>query len=223
MVKSYMVEPFLVSPPSSLRSVQTCQDSEPKMMEEGRTHEQLNDIAEQLRQEDDAVIKPWMDQMDNLLVFAASAVVLNVLWFASLTCSLLSAAICILAKEWLREYAIEYPSELGERVRIMKFRRNALRRWHVSEVVGSSSLLLQFAVGFFKAGTLCFVWKLNTAVAIVVTIVIGIWTLLWLVVAIIPTFRADCPYKSPSHASFSCSSTADPACCYGFAGESMTT
>ncbi|KAI0338038.1 hypothetical protein BDW22DRAFT_1302947, partial [Trametopsis cervina] len=60
-----------------------------------------------------------------------SAKRVNVLWFASLTLSLISASFGILVKQWLREYlAGEYVSSQA-RLRVRHFRAPGLERWHV--------------------------------------------------------------------------------------------
>ncbi|KAI0688465.1 hypothetical protein BC835DRAFT_1284579, partial [Cytidiella melzeri] len=86
---------------------------------------------------------------------SANAIRVNVLWFASLTLSLVSASFGILVKQWLREYlAGEYTSPQA-RLRIRHFRNPGLDHWKVFEIAAILPLLLQLSLGLFLIG-LCF-------------------------------------------------------------------
>ncbi|KAI0776493.1 hypothetical protein BC629DRAFT_1290510, partial [Irpex lacteus] len=59
----------------------------------------------------------------------------NILWFASLVVSLVTASFGMLVKQWLREFlAVEVPSPQA-RLRLRHFREPQLRKWKVYEIV----------------------------------------------------------------------------------------
>ncbi|KAI0689231.1 hypothetical protein BC835DRAFT_1283343, partial [Cytidiella melzeri] len=68
---------------------------------------------------------------------AHSDIVTNILWFASLIVSLVTASFGILVKQWLREYlAAEIPSPQA-RLRVRHLRYPALRKWKVFEIAAA--------------------------------------------------------------------------------------
>ncbi|KAI0756164.1 hypothetical protein C8Q80DRAFT_1068880, partial [Daedaleopsis nitida] len=64
-----------------------------------------------------------------------SAVWINTLWFSSLVCSLASASIALMVKQWLHELSIGVSGTSRESARIRQYRLNSLRRWHVGGIV----------------------------------------------------------------------------------------
>ncbi|GBE89692.1 hypothetical protein SCP_1700160 [Sparassis crispa] len=143
------------------------------------------------------IIATYQDVQGTSKNIAFTTVFYNTMWFASLGCSLLSASIGILVKEWLREYLIELPEQPRDIVRVRRFRHYGVHRWGVQMVVSAISLLLQISVAFFLAAFLCFAWKLNKAVAIMLTVIVTFWISFWMLTATAPVFSASCPYKSP--------------------------
>ena len=127
----------------------------------------------------------------------AFAVRLNTLWFSSLVCSLLSASLGLLVKQWLREYLAGASSVSRESIRIRQFRHDGLCRWHVPEIILCLPILLQTALLLFFAGLLDLLWSLHPIVAAVVSVIIGASVLFSIGTSLIPLVHADCPYKSP--------------------------
>lgn len=80
------------------------------------------------------------------------AIRVNELWFASLVCSLATASLGMLVKQWLREYlAIERVSP-QERLRARLYRNPAMVQWKVFEIAAILPLLLQVSLGLFFVG-----------------------------------------------------------------------
>ncbi|EIW63836.1 uncharacterized protein TRAVEDRAFT_84539, partial [Trametes versicolor FP-101664 SS1] len=65
----------------------------------------------------------------------ASAVWINTLWFSSLVCSLASASIALMVKQWLHELSVGVSGTSRESARIRQYRVNSLRRWRVGGIV----------------------------------------------------------------------------------------
>ncbi len=70
---------------------------------------------------------------------AASDIRINILWFASLVISLVTAPFAMLVKQWLREFlAVEVPSPQA-RLRVRHFREPQLLKWKVYEISALTS------------------------------------------------------------------------------------
>lgn len=127
----------------------------------------------------------------------ASAVRINAFWFSSLVCSLISALLGILVKQWLREYlqfGLTSPRDL---VRMRQFRFVGLVSWRVPDIVATLPLLLQIALVLFLVGLLDLLWTLHTIIASVTTVIVALSLTLISVTVFVPFFSPNCPYKSP--------------------------
>ncbi|KAI0758425.1 hypothetical protein BC629DRAFT_1116949 [Irpex lacteus] len=83
---------------------------------------------------------------------ADSNIRVNILWFASLIISLMTASFGMLVKQWLREsLAVEVPSPQA-RLRIRHFREPQIKHWKVYEIAACLPLLLQLSLGLFFVG-----------------------------------------------------------------------
>lgn len=122
---------------------------------------------------------------------------INILWFSSLVLSLVSASVGILTKQWLREYTRNAASSPRENARIRQLRQEGFVRWNVPFTIALLPILLQVAMALFFAGLLDLLWSLNTSVAGVITVIVTISLSFLVLTTIMPTFRGDCPYKSP--------------------------
>ncbi|KAH9915012.1 uncharacterized protein B0H18DRAFT_940233 [Fomitopsis serialis] len=128
---------------------------------------------------------------------AISAIVINTLWFLALVLSLAAASVGISVKQWLVAYIPPESTTARQRARIWHLRHRGLRKWRVPAIVAMLPILLQLSLLSFLAGVVVLLWTLNMIVAIVVMVPVAVLILLSGLVAIIPTFAPDCPYKSP--------------------------
>ncbi|KAI1786909.1 hypothetical protein LXA43DRAFT_747454 [Ganoderma leucocontextum] len=127
----------------------------------------------------------------------AFAVRLNTLWFSSLVCSLLSASLGLLVKQWLREYLAGSSNISRESIRIRQYRYDGMRRWRVPEIILCLPILLQAALLLFFIGLLDLLWTLHPVVAAVVTTIVATSMLFAITTSLLPPLYPDCPYKSP--------------------------
>ncbi|KAI1797257.1 hypothetical protein LXA43DRAFT_404059 [Ganoderma leucocontextum] len=126
-----------------------------------------------------------------------SAVWINTLWFASLVCSLASASIALIVKQWLYEVSSGLSGTSRETARVRQYRLNSLMKWHVGAIVLIPSVLLQVALVLFLAGLLILLWTLHGTVAAVTTALVAALFIFFITVTILPVFRWDCCYRSP--------------------------
>lgn len=123
---------------------------------------------------------------------------LNALWFSSLILSLSSALIGIMVKQWLNEYNSGLSGTSRQIARLRQARLANLDKWHVAAIVAILPILLQVALALFFAGLLVLLWALHYIVAIVASIFVGILAIFAIGSMILPAFRSDCCYLSPS-------------------------
>ncbi|KAI0718801.1 hypothetical protein C8T65DRAFT_827467 [Cerioporus squamosus] len=126
----------------------------------------------------------------------ASAVWLNTLWFCSLVFSLSSASIALFVKQWLHETTVQGTSRKSARLR--QYRLHGLLKWHVGTIVVVLPILLQLAAVLFLGGLVILLWTLHSTVAAITSSLVAILFAFFLVVTVLPVWKADCPYRSPT-------------------------
>ncbi|KAI1787539.1 hypothetical protein LXA43DRAFT_1064265 [Ganoderma leucocontextum] len=137
------------------------------------------------------------DQLQLPFHAPVSAVWINTLWFASLVCSLASASIALIVKQWLYEMSKGLSGTSRETARLRQYRLNSLIEWRVGAIILIPSLLLQVALFLFLSGLLILLWTIHETVASVTTVLVGALSVFVVVVTILPIFRSDCCYRSP--------------------------
>lgn len=120
----------------------------------------------------------------------------NVLWFASLIFSLMTASFGMLVKQWLREFlATENPSPQA-RLRIRHYRYPGLQQWKVFEIAAILPLLQQLALALFFIGLCYFTASVHASVGYTSLPLVAGWAFCVLIVTFLPTIFPRCPYKT---------------------------
>lgn len=149
----------------------------------------------------------------------SSSVRVNIFWFTSLTLSLIAVLVGILCKQWLREYQRYQGLSAKDAFPVRQLRYEGLLGWHVPTILSSLPLLLQAALILFFGGLLDLLWTINTHVASVVSIIVGIAMILLIVTTMAPCVqnlmhlsklwpshyrepRSQCAFKSPQSWAF---------------------
>ncbi len=127
---------------------------------------------------------------------SAADIRVNVLWFASLLFSLVTASFGILVKQWLREFlAAENPSPQA-RLRLRHLRYPQLVQWKVFEIAAVLPLLLQLALALFFAGLCFFTASVHASVEYTTLPLVLGWTFCFCTVTVLPLFHPRCPYRT---------------------------
>ncbi|CAL1716753.1 unnamed protein product, partial [Somion occarium] len=127
-----------------------------------------------------------------------SNVRINTLWFASLICSLMTASLGILIKQWLHEYTAHNNRSTRTYLRIRHFRFQGLIDFHVFEIAAFLPMLLQIALGLFFAGLGVFLHLFNDLVAwVAIGLILAWFSSLTIMSVILPAILSRCPYKLP--------------------------
>ncbi|GJE99062.1 hypothetical protein PsYK624_153020 [Phanerochaete sordida] len=123
------------------------------------------------------------------------AVRVNVLWFASLVCSLGTASAAILVKQWLREYLFIEWTAPQERLRAQQYRNAALAEWKVLEIAAALPLFLQASDGLFFVGLCIFTAAIDEHIGrSTLSLVLG-WAIFVVATTLGPLISPRCPYK----------------------------
>ncbi|KAI0338529.1 hypothetical protein BDW22DRAFT_1459825, partial [Trametopsis cervina] len=127
-----------------------------------------------------------------------NAIVVNILWTASLIVSLATASFAICVKQWLRGYTASTTSFALSKMRIRFFRRLALEDWDVLEIASALPLLLQMSLALFFVGLCYFTADIHPSVKNTAFPLVSAWAFFFITATILPIFSARCPYKTPA-------------------------
>jgi hypothetical protein len=135
------------------------------------------------------------------------AVIVNIVWFASVSLSLIAALAGILCMQWIREFRRETNLSTKDKLPLRQLRFDGLQRWHVPTIITALPVMLQFALLLFFAGLLQFMWNLHGGLAIALLVVLGPVIVFYFASTIAPAAQfwygeqwfmgPQCPYKSP--------------------------
>lgn len=121
---------------------------------------------------------------------------INVLWFASLLFSLISASFGILVKQWLREYlAVQNPSPQA-RLRVRHLRYPELAKWQIFEIAAFLPLLLQLSLALFFIGLCYFTASVHSSIGHTALPLVAGWAFCFITVTLLPLFYPRCPYRT---------------------------
>jgi len=135
----------------------------------------------------------------NAFTPAKHDVQINVLYFVSLAFALSVSSVCILGKQWIREYEKDVVGTPCDAVRVRQMRYDSLETWKVPQIIATLPVVLIVALLLFFTGLLVQLWHVSEhTTAIVVSIVVAFTALL----VIITTFAPGLCGNLHSRASF---------------------
>ena len=129
----------------------------------------------------------------------------NALYFVSLTLALSVSSMCILGKQWIREFEKDVSISASAAVRVRQVRFDSLEVWKVPEIMAVLPVILLAALLLFFTGLLIQLWNASEhTTAIAVSIVVALITLIVIVTTIVPALwsmqprrTAFTPFRSP--------------------------
>ncbi|KZV67936.1 hypothetical protein PENSPDRAFT_697953, partial [Peniophora sp. CONT] len=127
----------------------------------------------------------------------------NVLWFCSLSAALMCALLATLVQQWSRDYMRDINKQrtldAGMRSRALNhiYIRMGVNRYGIDHVVGWLVALLHMSVLLFAVGLLLFLYPINKAVAGCTMFVVGLSSIIYAIVSLMPLFDNSCPYRTP--------------------------
>ncbi|KAL1725175.1 hypothetical protein EV714DRAFT_173645, partial [Schizophyllum commune] len=139
---------------------------------------------------------PEFQAASTLKTYALTDVWVNGLWLVSLTLSLLTALISVLAKQWIHHFNSITGSTPRDRTYVRQYRLKAFGHWKVPEIIGLLPALLSTALLLFFAGLAVYVAPMNTAILAVIVFLSAASFLAYLLTIILPVFVPHCAYKT---------------------------
>jgi len=130
---------------------------------------------------------------------------INVLYFVSLTLALSVSSVCILGKQWIREYQRDLSVSPCDAARVRQMRFESLQRWKVPQIMAALPVLLLIALMLFFAGLLVQLWNVSDrTTAAVVLVIVALTVLLVIVTTVVPAwvslrhdYSSFAPFRSP--------------------------
>ena len=138
----------------------------------------------------------------NAFTPAKHDVQINVLYFISLAFAL---SVCILGKQWIREYEKDVVGTPCDAVRVRQMRYDSLETWKVPQIIAGLPVVLIVALLLFFTGLLVQLWHADEhTTAIAVSVVVAFTALLVIITTSAPAYcgnrlsRASfVPFRSP--------------------------
>ncbi|KAH8831840.1 hypothetical protein DL96DRAFT_1418523, partial [Flagelloscypha sp. PMI_526] len=161
------------------------------------TNHLLVDIATLLRANGNATIPGYYLSVrfgPDTSTFKTTDIWINGLFFASLSLSLATALLSVLAKQWLQAYTIVISGPAKEIRPYSSPPFRGLEKWKMHEIIGALPLILHSSLALFFAGLFVFVRTLYEGIAYVVVIIGGLAFLCYLGSIILPAIDLQCPY-----------------------------
>jgi len=130
---------------------------------------------------------------------------INVLYFISLTLALFVSSVCILGKQWIREYQKDISVSPCDAARVRQMRYDSLQRWKVPQIMAALPVILLIALMLFFAGLLVQLWNVSDrTTAAAVLFIVALTVLLVIVTTTVPAWvsmrldhSAFAPFRSP--------------------------
>ncbi|KAK0439129.1 hypothetical protein EV421DRAFT_1713719 [Armillaria borealis] len=124
-------------------------------------------------------------------------ILVNSLWFISLTLSLITALVAVLTKQWLHQY-ISVVSDISplSQGQIRQCRYMGLEKWQVPMIIGFLPILLHISLFLFLLGLCIYLFALHAVIAYAVASLSGIVFVAYIACLFLPLFHYNCPYKT---------------------------
>jgi len=127
---------------------------------------------------------------------SSSDIWINSLWFISLTLSLLTAFLGVLAKQWLYQSMEVISGDPRSRALIRQAQYAGLHDWKLPEFIGILPIILHISLALFFAGLVILLRSILQNLAIFVAAIVGIVYMAYIVSNILPIIYPHCPYRT---------------------------
>lgn len=130
----------------------------------------------------------------------SSAVIVNCLFFASLSASLLAALASVIALQWVADYDAAITrggSSPEDRAKRRQFRYAGVIQWKMSEIIAALPILLYASVILFFTGLILWMYTVHPTVANVVAGGAAIAVIFYVTTTVIAAVSVSAPFKTP--------------------------
>ncbi|KAG8725277.1 hypothetical protein FRC09_003561 [Ceratobasidium sp. 395] len=126
-----------------------------------------------------------------------SSVLVNALWYLSLTLSVAVSLVAMVSKSWCNVFMSNRTGPKYEQGRRRQRKWNAIERWGMENVFVYLPALMHLALLLFALGLSVYLWDLCVSVAVPVFFVTVVVVSLYAVATTLPLVHEDCPYSTP--------------------------
>jgi hypothetical protein len=125
------------------------------------------------------------------------AVVVNGLFFTSLSCSLIAALLAVLALQWVANYDMGLNTSLARKRALQRhIRWMGIEKWKMGEIIASLPLLIFVSLFLFFIGIADWLWHLNRAISSIVIGGIGVGCLVYSITNLISIVKLEAPFRT---------------------------
>ncbi|CAG8678032.1 9426_t:CDS:2, partial [Acaulospora colombiana] len=126
------------------------------------------------------------------------AVVVNGLFFSSLSCALIAALLSVLALQWVANYDMGLNTSSPRKRALQRhIRFRGIEKWKMAEIIASLPLLIFVALFLFFIGIADWLWHMNRAISGIVIGGIGVGGLLYTITNLISIIKVEAPFRTP--------------------------
>ncbi|PVG03063.1 hypothetical protein CPB86DRAFT_779957 [Serendipita vermifera] len=126
------------------------------------------------------------------------AIIVNGLFFTSLSCALLASLLAVLALQWVANYDMGLNTSSARKRALQRHvRLRGIEKWKMSELIAALPILIFVALFLFFVGIANWLWHMNQTISGIVIGGIGIGCLLYAVTNVISIINVDAPFRTP--------------------------
>jgi hypothetical protein len=130
---------------------------------------------------------------------AASIVAVNMMWLISLVLNIISALFATLTLQWTRRYTHlpQVHRAPRDREHCRSFLFLGTLTYDMDHAVATTIMLLHLSVFLFLVGLAIFFFTIHKVVAIVVSVAVGLFGVVYLMLTVLACIDRSCPYRTP--------------------------
>ncbi|KAF8594067.1 hypothetical protein BDV93DRAFT_459729, partial [Ceratobasidium sp. AG-I] len=124
-------------------------------------------------------------------------ILINLVWFTSLSLSITVSLVAILVKQWCSGFIAESFTSPCHQARTRQARYQMLIDYHTKDIVLFLPVIMHSALGLFLLGLIIFLGDLCFVVSLAVSVVALLTGIFYVVTTILPLWIPFCPYNTP--------------------------
>ncbi|CCO36133.1 hypothetical protein BN14_10258 [Rhizoctonia solani AG-1 IB] len=123
-----------------------------------------------------------------------SAICVNLLWFLSLSISILVSLIAMLSKEWCSQFMSGRTGSPVAQARRRQQRWDGIVEWRMEGVLTFLPSLIHLALLLFAVGLSIFLCEIHLAIGLPVSVVTLAGAIIYILCTLAPLYKTHCPY-----------------------------
>jgi hypothetical protein len=133
---------------------------------------------------------------------AASIVCVQIMWLISFVLCITSTLFATLALPWVRRFTLLHRNVNTSRARTHTrlFSCCGTLRYDIHRAVSVIVISLHVSLFLFLVGLVVFYFTINKLIAIVLSMVVGLFGIIYLIITVLACVNQDCPYHTPMSA-----------------------